>query len=125
MNLKKTMLYALALILAATIGDRFGLHFGALALAVMLLGIRGSAQWETGSDGKSRHPHEHILYRKFGRWTKVVRYGPLALLAVVAAAARFTGDEVLIRLSLYLLWGGYLCWLFASKKHRGNELGES
>lgn len=85
MNLKKTMLYALALILAATIGDRFGLHFGALALAVMLLGIRGSAQWGTGSDGKSRHPHEYILYREFGRWTKVVRYGPLALLAVVAA----------------------------------------
>ena len=126
MKQDRRLLHISALLIVAAVAWQFGIKFGVIALAVALLGIRGSAGWKKGADGKYRHPNEQILYNKFGRWTPVLQYGPLALFAVVSVAARQTGNRDLTRLSLILLLvffavGLYLCWVIASEKHGWNE----
>lgn len=112
-------------VLTIAVSTRFGLEFGAIALAVSILDLRGTAKWEQQKNGKYRHPNERALYNKFGWWTPVLQYGPLALFAVVSMAARQTRDPFLARLSWILLWvffavGLYLCWVIAAAKHGWN-----
>ena len=111
------------------VSSRFGLEFGAIALAASVLDLRGTAKWERQGDGEPRHPNEQALYNKFGRWTPVLQYGPLALFAAVSVAARQTGAPVLGRLSWILLLvffavGLYLCWVIAAAKHGWNNKEE-
>lgn len=49
-------------VLIIALSSRFGLHFGAVALAVSVLDLRGTARWERQKDGKYRHPNERALY---------------------------------------------------------------
>lgn len=91
-----------------------------------ILGLRSTARWEKDAVGKYRSPNEQILFDKFGRWTRLLQYGPLALFAVVSMAARKTGDPTLARLSRILLLaffavGLYLCWVIAAAKHDWNK----
>ena len=128
MKRDRRLLY-LVLLAVSAIAWRFGIRFGVLALAVALLGMRGSAKWEPDSAEKYRHPNERVLYDKFGRWTPVLQYGPLALFAAVSVAARKTGDIRLTRLSLVLMLvffavGLYLCWVIAAAKHGWNDKEE-
>jgi len=123
------LLYIAVLLAVSAIAWQFGIQFGVIALAVALLGIRGSAGWKKGADGKYRHPNEQILYNKFGRWTPVLQYGPLALFAVASIAARRTEDVRLTRLSLIMMLvffavGVYLCWVIAAAKHGWNDKEE-
>ena len=116
-------------VLVIAIISRFGLQFGVIALAVSILDLRGSAKWEKETDGKYRHPNEQILYHKFGRWTPLLQYGPLALFAGVSIAARQTGNRDLTQLSLLLMLvffvvGLYLCWVIAAAKHGWNDKEE-
>lgn len=116
-------------VVVIAVSSRFGLGFGVIALAVSILDLRGTARWEQQKDGKYRHPNEQALYNKFGRWTPVLQYGPLALFAVVSMAARQTRTPFLTRLSWILLLvffgvGLYLCWVIAAAKHSWNEPDE-
>lgn len=116
-------------VMVIAVSSRLGLEFGAIALAVSVLDLRGTDKWEGQEDGRSRHPNEQVLYDKFGRWTPALQYGPLALFAAVSMAARQTGDPVLGRLSWILLLvffavGLYLCWVVAAAKHGWNEKEE-
>jgi len=113
-------------VVVIAVSSHYGLHFGAIALAVSILDLRGTARWEQQKDGKRRHPNQQALYDKFGRWTPVLQYGPLALFAAVSMAARQTRDPFLARLSWILLLvffgvGLYLCWVIAAAKHGWNE----
>lgn len=123
------LLYIFGLLVVSVVAWRFGIVFGAVALAVTLLGLRDSAKWEKDSGGKHRHPNERILYDKFGHWTLVLQYGPLALFVVLSIAADQTGDPLLTRLSwgamgLFFVVGLYLCWEIAAEKHGWNESDE-
>jgi len=113
----------------AAVSGQFGYHFGVIALIFLLLDLRGSAEWRQGKDGKYRSPNEQILFDKFGRWTRLLQYGPLALFAVVSVTARQTRDPMLARLSwmalgVFFAVGLYLCWVIAAAKHGWNEPDE-